>query len=166
MQIAQRIDLPDGGTLVAVWGKRGLVKLGFPGSAGVSGVDIEDARLVEGRGFSEWQETLAKLAVEYFAGAVVDFAGVPVDFAGYTLFQRRVLSVVRQIPYGEITTYREVARKVGQLHAARAVGQVLKRNRTPLVIPCHRVLSRDGPGGYSCGISFKKRLLRLEGLLR
>lgn len=166
MQVPQRIDLPDGGTLIAVWSERGLVELAFPDSAGVTGVDAGDACLVEGWGFFGWRETLAKLVERYFTGTVVDFAGVPVDFAGYTPFQRRVLSVVRRIPYGETTTYGEVAKKIGEPHAVRAVGQVMKRNRTLLVIPCHRVLGRDGAGGYSCGISLKKRLLRLEGILR
>jgi methylated-DNA-[protein]-cysteine S-methyltransferase len=99
----------------------------------------------------------------YFAGGAVDFTGIPLDFSGYTFFQTEVLSCVRRLPYGTTATYGEIARAIGRAGATRAVGQVMRRNRTPLVIPCHRVLARHSLGGFGQGLEWKKRLLALEG---
>lgn len=80
-----------------------------------------------------------------------------------TRFQRRVLKVVSQIPAGETRTYKWVAGKVKSPDAARAVGQALRKNPYPLLIPCHRVISSDGsPGGFSRGVKVKEQLLKLE----
>lgn len=65
-----------------------------------------------------------------------------------TDFQRRVYEVVSKIAYGETVTYGEVARTLG-LRCCRAVGQALKRNKLPLIVPCHRVVSKEGLGGYT-----------------
>lgn len=165
MQMVQRINLPGGGSLIAVWSERGLLMLGFADSVRITDGTVEGPPPVKSCGGVEWREALSKLLTEYFSGTAVDFTAIPVDFEDYTPFQRRVLSAVRRVPYGGLTTYGAVAAKIGQPRAARAVGQVMKRNRTILVIPCHRVLSRNGLGGFSCGLSFKKRLLRLEGHL-
>ncbi|MEW6446879.1 MAG: methylated-DNA--[protein]-cysteine S-methyltransferase [Bacillota bacterium] len=160
----QRIALADG-VFTAVWSERGLFRLIFPQTVSVPERAAPGTRLPEKTALSAWQETLAELLAVYFSGRAVDFSSVPVDFEGYTPFQRRVLSVVRQVPYGKVTTYGNVAREIKQARAARAVGQVMKRNRTMLVIPCHRVLGQNGLGGFSCGTSFKECLLRLEGIL-
>jgi len=82
-----------------------------------------------------------------------------------TSFERKVLQVVRQIPYGQVRTYRWVAQQLGQPGAVRAVGQALARNPLPLLFPCHRVIGKKDLGGFSAGILLKKRLLRGEGLL-
>ena len=80
-----------------------------------------------------------------------------------TRFQRRVLKAVSQIPAGETRTYKWVAGIVKSPNAARAVGQALRKNPYPLLIPCHRVISSDGSlGGFSLGLKLKKRLLELE----
>ncbi|MEW6572848.1 MAG: methylated-DNA--[protein]-cysteine S-methyltransferase [Bacillota bacterium] len=160
----QRIALADG-IFTALWSTRGLLQLAFPGIISIPERVAMDTCPQEGSALAGWQQLLAELLAAYFSGAAVDFSPVPVDFEGYTPFQRRVLSVVREVPYGEATTYGQVARRIDQPRAARAVGQVMKRNRTILVIPCHRVLGQGGLGGFSCGLSLKKRLLRLEGLL-
>ncbi len=82
-----------------------------------------------------------------------------------TLFARRVRDAVRQIPKGETRSYGEVARAIGYLGAARAVGTVMKNNHDP-TIPCHRVIRADGtPGGYNRGAKRKQRLLREEGAI-
>jgi len=100
----------------------------------------------------------------YFAGTVVEDWGIQVDFSLYPEFTRRVLQQVSCIPYGQTRTYSDVARAVGQPGAARAVGQALKRNLCPLIIPCHRVVARHGLGGFTApgGVELKKRLLELE----
>lgn len=101
----------------------------------------------------------------YFRGAGISFS-MPVDWAGYTPFQRRVLEVTRAIPYGEVISYGRVAVMVGSPRGARAVGGVMRANRTPLVIPCHRVIASTGSlGGFTGGLDMKKYLLRLENSL-
>jgi O-6-methylguanine DNA methyltransferase len=80
-----------------------------------------------------------------------------------TPFSKKVYRVVLNIPLGEVRTYKWVAKKIGHPRASRAVGQALKHNPWPLLIPCHRVVaSSGGLGGYSRGIKKKKELLNLE----
>ncbi|ACA60035.1 methylated-DNA--[protein]-cysteine S-methyltransferase [Candidatus Desulforudis audaxviator] len=100
----------------------------------------------------------------YFSGRAVDFDLIPVDWSGYTPFQRAVLEAVREVPWGETRTYGELARLVGRPRASRAVGNALGTNRTPLVVPCHRIIRAGGAlGGFGGGPELKDRLLRLEG---
>lgn len=78
-------------------------------------------------------------------------------------FAKKVYKAVLSIPLGEVRSYKWVAKKTGKPKASRAVGQVLKRNPWPLVIPCHRVVCSKGElGGYSSGKKKKKILLDLE----
>ena len=82
-------------------------------------------------------------------------------------FHRRVYAVARAIAPGTTLTYREVAARLGEPDAARAVGQALARNPIPIIVPCHRVVACGGkPGGFSApgGIVTKFRLLDLEGV--
>ena len=80
-----------------------------------------------------------------------------------THFQRRVCEIVSTIPSGETRTYRWVAEKLGNPKAIRAVGQALKKNPLPGIIPCHRVIRSDGsPGGFSKGEEKKRQLLLSE----
>ena len=80
-----------------------------------------------------------------------------------TPFTKRVYRIVSQIPLGEVRSYKWVARKAGKPRATRAIGQILKRNPFPLIIPCHRVVNSNGiPGGYSRGRKNKEMLLTLE----
>lgn len=91
----------------------------------------------------------------------------PVDLSLVGPFQRKVLESLRRIPKGQVRTYREIAREIGQPGATRAVGTACARNPIPLIIPCHRVVRSDGGlGGYSLkgGISLKQRLLESEGI--
>lgn len=80
-----------------------------------------------------------------------------------TLFQRRVWTELMAIPYGETISYAELARRIGQPHAARAVGGANGRNRIAIVVPCHRVIAADGTlGGYGGELWRKELLLNLE----
>lgn len=80
-----------------------------------------------------------------------------------TPFAKKVYRVVLSIPLGEVRTYKWVAKKVGRPKASRAIGQILKNNPYPLIIPCHRVIKSDRAlGGYIYGIKKKKFLLDLE----
>lgn len=80
-----------------------------------------------------------------------------------TSFAVKVYKVVLKIPLGEVRSYKWVARKAGRPRAYRAVGQALKHNPYPLIIPCHRVVNSDNRiGGYIFGIKKKKFILNLE----
>ncbi|MCS6963496.1 MAG: methylated-DNA--[protein]-cysteine S-methyltransferase [Thermoflexus sp.] len=106
-------------------------------------------------------QALAQI-IEYLRGARRTFT-VPLDPEG-TPFQQRVWKEAARIPYGQTLTYRELARRIGQPQAARAVGQALGANPLPILIPCHRVIAADGRlGGYTGGRHLKQWLLLLEG---
>ncbi len=99
---------------------------------------------------------------EYFAGRRRRF-DVEVDLSPLTPFQRRILTATARVAYGEVTTYRDVARKAGNEQASRAAGGALGANPIPIVVPCHRVIATDGSlGGYAGGLPAKRRLLTLE----
>lgn len=101
---------------------------------------------------------------EYFAGTRREFT-VPLDLQGVTAFREAVLRALMTVPYGETTTYAELARAVGNPRAVRAVGSACATNPLPLFIPCHRVLRSDGQlGGYRGGVEAKRFLLRMEGI--
>jgi methylated-DNA-[protein]-cysteine S-methyltransferase len=87
---------------------------------------------------------------------------VELDLSGFTEFQRQVFTVVKCIPRGQTLTYGEVAILAGRPGAARAVGQAMASNRFAIIVPCHRVVSRKGPGGFGWGPETKKRLLKIE----
>lgn len=101
----------------------------------------------------------------YFAGKRVSFEDVPIDLDWCTDFQRAVAETLRAVPYGEVVTYGELAALAGYPNAQRAAGTFCAHNRLPLVLPCHRVVAAGGLGSYgSLGVSFKRRLLELEGV--
>lgn len=80
-----------------------------------------------------------------------------------TPFAKKVYRIVTAIPIGEVRTYKWVAGRAGKPAAARAIGQLMKRNPYPLIIPCHRVVASDGRiGGYVFGANKKKLLLDME----
>jgi methylated-DNA-[protein]-cysteine S-methyltransferase len=98
----------------------------------------------------------------YFDGELTEFT-VPVDLSRSSQFAHRVLAAVTAIPYGATATYREIADRVGQRDAVRAVGRANATNPVPLVVPCHRVIGSDGAlTGYGGGLTAKRWLLDLE----
>jgi AraC family transcriptional regulator of adaptative response/methylated-DNA-[protein]-cysteine methyltransferase len=98
---------------------------------------------------------------EYFDGRRTRFS-VPLNYPG-TPFQQKVWDELLKIPYGETRSYEDIARKVGSASAVRAVGQTNGLNRICVVIPCHRVVNKDGKlGGYGGGLWRKQALLTLE----
>ena len=101
----------------------------------------------------------------YFGGSHDSFADVDLDLEGYTPFQLAVVEALRRVPWGEVVTYGELAALAGYPNAQRATGSVCAQNRFPLVVPCHRVVSATGIGGYGAsGVEVKRRLLELEGV--
>jgi methylated-DNA-[protein]-cysteine S-methyltransferase len=100
---------------------------------------------------------------EYFDGRRKSF-DLTVDLRALPPFTISVLRELARVPYGETTTYGELARRVGHPRAARAVGTVMNRNRIPIVLPCHRVVGSTGAlTGYAGGLEVKRTLLELEG---
>jgi methylated-DNA-[protein]-cysteine S-methyltransferase len=101
----------------------------------------------------------------YFEGNPADFQELALDPLG-TPFQRRVWRELCRIPWGEVISYRELAKRIGNPNACRAVGQANGRNPIPLLIPCHRVIAANGRlGGYNSGLDRKRWLLRHEGAM-
>ena len=81
-------------------------------------------------------------------------------------FTEKVLGVVRKIPKGKVFTYKEVAKRAGNINASRAVGSILKKNYNP-EIPCHRVIRSDGLiGEYNRGRGLKIKKLKMEGAIK
>ena len=103
---------------------------------------------------------------EYCRGDRRDLRDIPVDLSGCTSFERRVYEATRAIPFGKVATYGQIAKVIGRPRAQRAVGNALGKNPIGIVIPCHRVVGFDSLGGYTGGLEHKKKLLRLEGVLR
>lgn len=99
--------------------------------------------------------------LEYFAGERRIF-DLPLSIHG-TPFQEKVWAALRDIPYGETRSYQQVAELIGNPKAVRAVGMANNRNPLPILIPCHRVVGKDGKlVGYAGGIARKRALLDLE----
>jgi AraC family transcriptional regulator of adaptative response/methylated-DNA-[protein]-cysteine methyltransferase len=87
---------------------------------------------------------------------------LPLDVRA-TAFQRRVWEALRQIPRGQTRTYAQIAEKIGQPTAVRAVARACATNPVAIVVPCHRVIGSDGSlTGYRWGVERKKKLLELE----
>lgn len=105
-------------------------------------------------------ETIEQLS-EYFEGKRTCFE-IPLDVEG-TPFQKAVWNELQRIPYGETRSYGEIAKAVGRPGAARAVGMANHENPVAVVIPCHRVVGRDGSlTGYAGGLHLKAQLLSIE----
>ena len=118
-----------------------------------------------GNGSAPKVEHLVHRLEAYFRGEPVSFVDVDIDDEGWTAFQADVASALRQVPYGEVLSYSDLARAAGYPRAQRAAGTFCAGNRYPLVVPCHRVVGATGIGSYgSLGVDYKRRLLALEGV--
>ena len=101
----------------------------------------------------------------YFAGDRRGF-DIPIDWRALHGFRKQVLRATARIPFGRVSTYREIATRAGSPNAYRAAGNALGSNPVPIVVPCHRVLHAGGGlGGYTGGLERKRFLLDLEGVL-
>ena len=112
-----------------------------------------------------WVEAAIGRIQALLAGAADGLADIPLQMEGIPAFHRRVYEIARAIPPGRTLTYGEIAQRLGEPGAARAVGQALGRNPFAPVVPCHRVLAaRSGAGGFSAegGVATKLRMLQIE----
>lgn len=152
------------------------------GDAGICGVQLPEADAAQTRArmrqrFPEAAEAAPDEQVQaaihgicaMLRGEAHTFDSLVFDMRGVPAFHQRVYALARAIPPGQTLTYGEVAARLGEPGAARAVGQALGRNPFAPVVPCHRVLAAgDKPGGFSAngGIRTKLRLLIIEGAMR
>jgi methylated-DNA-[protein]-cysteine S-methyltransferase len=159
-------DTPVGRVMLAAT-RRGLVRLAYVRDASERVLveelaDRVSPRVVES---TAWFDAIRSELDEYFEGRRARF-GLPLDWSLTGGFMRRVLQRTARIPYGKVSTYREVATSAGSPRAARAAGNALGANPIPIVVPCHRVLhSGGGLGGYGGGLDVKEFLLHLEGAI-
>ena len=159
------VDSPLG-PLVAATTRRGLVRLSFADER-LDEVVEELARRVSPRVLEAPAslDAVRRELDEYFAGDRTRF-DFRIDWSLVGEFGRRVLKTTARIPYGKVSTYREVAEKAGSPRGSRAAGNALGANPIPIVVPCHRVVhSGGGLGGYTGGLDRKRFLLRLEGVV-
>jgi methylated-DNA-[protein]-cysteine S-methyltransferase len=161
-------DRLDETTLGPVWvavGSKGLVAIEYNGSEDAFLNYLAKVASGQPRRSAE-QVGAAKDQVHAYLAGKASQLDLPVDLSGTTPFQRRVLEETRRVPRGSVSTYAEIARRIGKPKAARAVGQALRRNPIPIVVPCHRVIASDGSlGGYGGNLRDRRKieLLRLEG---
>ena len=129
------------------------------------GLDIPDAFKRAGTGASPDMSALAGHIRLFCDGRPVVFDLKVILLDTCPEFQKQVLLAEYSVPRGRVTTYGNIAVKLGKPGAARAVGQALARNPFPIVIPCHRAVQSSGSlGGYQGGTAMKRQLLVAEGI--
>ncbi len=120
-------------------------------------IDATNARL-DKNAFADLTQRLLR----YFDSKQVDFPD-KIDLSHSTAFKKLVWQAAQTIPYGQTRSYAWIAKRIGNPSAARAVGQALRENTCPILIPCHRVISISGAlGGFSSGPQMKQLLLNME----
>ena len=105
----------------------------------------------------------AKRQLAAYAAGERQVFDLPLDLRG-TAFELEVWAALAAIPFGHTTTYGELAAGIGRPGGSQAVGGAAGRNPVPVVVPCHRLLARDGLGGFTGGLALKRRLLAIEGV--
>ena len=138
----------------------GLTGVWFDGQR--HGPDLETCPLEPGH--STLREAVRQLSA-YFEGRLRDF-DLPLDLAAGSAFQQSVWRALLAIPRGSTTSYGALAQSLGKASASRAIGAAVGRNPLGIVVPCHRVIGKDGSlTGYAGGLERKVALLQLEGVL-
>ncbi len=156
------------GSCGIVWSGRGIAGVQLPEAS----VDATRARVR--KRFPTAQEASPPSDVQLAIDGMVallrgerrDLSGIAIDDTGISDFNRRVYAIARTILPGATMTYGEIAERLGDKLLARAVGQAMGENPTPIIMPCHRVLAAGGKtGGFSAsgGVVTKLRLLSIEG---
>jgi methylated-DNA-[protein]-cysteine S-methyltransferase len=163
LDVAYRtVDTPVGTLLLAAT-EQGLVRVAYPGQ-GHDAALAQLAELVSPRilNVPGRLDAVTRQLEEYFGHRRRAF-DVPVDLRLSKGFRYRVLTHLRQIPYGATESYAQVAAAAGHPRATRAAGSACATNPVPIVVPCHRVVRSDGSrGGYAGGPEAKRSLLALE----
>lgn len=149
------------GYVAAAWSTAGLWELTFPLASPIVAKDrLFSAISAEAK--SDWVDLLDRELKAYFAQTLTEFS-TPVDWSGYTSFRAAVLRYTASIPFGQLRTYGQAAAAAGSPKGARAAGGALHNNRTPIIVPCHRVVGSNGDlTGFGGGLAMKTALLQLE----
>ena len=157
------LTLPQIGHLKIISNKNRIIEINFISES--SGEDFEEGEAISLKTFSGIYpaevEKLKNQLIEYLKADRREFQ-IDYQLAG-TDFQQAILDETAKIPYGQTVSYKELAKRAGSPRAWQATGQALKKNRLPIIIPCHRVIGSSGLGGYNGGLKLKKTLLKLEG---
>lgn len=145
------------GTLLLIGKNQVLEQLHFPNK--VEGVVLDQSYQQTDELFSE----IIRQLTEYFNG---DRQKFELNLAPRgTVFQQRIWEELQRIEYGMTCSYGEIAERIGNPKACRAVGMANGRNPIPIIIPCHRIIGKDGSlTGFGGGLEVKQRLLELEGI--
>jgi methylated-DNA-[protein]-cysteine S-methyltransferase len=158
----KRLIPTSAGTFLAHYSKNGLIALNFPHRHEPGrGAGAKDSLTAEIR---QWHQTTVTALKEMLAGKKVK-KFPPLDPAG-TEFQKSVWREMRKISTGQTKSYGEIAEAIGKPKAVRAVGGACGANPIPIFVPCHRVLAANKKiGGFSSGLSWKRKLLAAEGII-
>ena len=153
------------------WGERGLIGVSLPEPT----AEATRARLLRRYPHAVGDQPASEVAeakdriLELLTTGSADLSAVLLDLDPVGDFERRIYAIARTIPPGETATYGEIALRMGEPHAAQAVGQAMGKNPWPIVVPCHRVVGSNGKlGGFSApgGVKTKLRILEIEGALK
>lgn len=154
------------GAFGAVFTARGLACLTFP-SESLDGCEAWVRVHAPRAHVVRRHAALAVLSTQltaYFQDSLREFS-IPLDLRG-TPFQLEAWQALRDIPYGEVRSYADIAQTIGRPRAVRAVGMANHANPVPIIVPCHRVIGSNRTlTGYGGGLDLKERLLRQEGVL-
>ncbi|MDP7011250.1 MAG: MGMT family protein [Verrucomicrobiota bacterium] len=146
------------GEFYAEYTQNGLCRLCFP----------RVKKNIKGDSLTKQQQSWhrkTQRAVKAILTGRVPLALPPLDFPTETVFRRHVWNMILTIPVGTVWTYGKLAWSINQPNATRAVGGACGANPIPVLIPCHRVIGASGKlAGFSAGINWKIRLLRIEGV--
>lgn len=149
------------------WGAHGLRRLQLPERDRTATAKRLGMRAAAARELPTQIDRLIADIQSYMNGRRTDFAAVTLDLTGIDAFEQQVHAAARRIPWGDTTSYGELAQQIGAPQAARAVGRALARNPLPIIVPCHRILAKGHRvGGFSAygGAFTKQHLLALEGV--
>lgn len=154
------------GTCAIAWSAAGIVGFQLPeASPAVTARRIRERHAAEEADPPAVVQAAIEEVIALLEGEDRDLLGIPVDLVGTPEFHRQVYAIAREIRPGATMTYGEIATRLGDPGAARAVGQALGKNPVPVIVPCHRVLAAGGrTGGFSAhtGTKLKLRLLEIE----
>jgi len=165
VDVAYAVHDSPAGTLLLAATPRGLVRVAYLDASEQERVLEELARRVSPRVLLAPRrlDDDRRQLEEYFTGRRQVFE-LPIDWRLCDGFGRRVLAATARIPFGALSTYKQVASEAGSPRASRAAGNALGANPMPIVVPCHRVVhSGGGLGGYTGGLERKRLLLGVEG---
>lgn len=159
------IDTPIGKILIAKT-EKGVCRIGLPSDDDESftnwtAIQFPNKNVIEN---PKALDNVINQLKKYFTGKLKKFS-LPLDLQS-SPFYKKVLMAVKNIPYGKTASYKQIANRIDNPKAARAVGNANANNPIPIIIPCHRVVASDWSlGGYGGGLTMKRWLLELEGAL-